>query len=122
MSSGTEPLAELFKTYRVDWYRCPIDRPTLLALMRRSDGQGWFQAAGHLVIAAFAAWLTIRFFMQEQWVGMAIALFAYGTVASNFLYACHELGHGTVFRTKWLNGCSSGSSACSGGGTSTSTR
>ena len=47
--------------------------------------------------------LTVYFYLQEQWVGVVVALFAYGTLASNYLYACHELGHGTVFRTKWLN-------------------
>ena len=104
MASGAEPLDRLFKTYRVEWYRCPIDRRTLLDLMRRSDLQGWFQATGHLLLAGCAAAFTIYFFLVQQWVGMAIALFAYGTLASNFLYACHELGHGTVFRTKWLNG------------------
>ena len=104
MSSGGESLEQLFKTYRVEWYRCPIDRRTLLELMRRSDLQGWFQAAGHLALAGCTAALTIHFFLQQQWIGMAIALFAHGTLASNFLYACHELGHGTVFRTKWLNG------------------
>jgi hypothetical protein len=27
----------------------------------------------------------------------------HGTIGSCFLFGCHELGHGTVFRTKWLN-------------------
>jgi fatty acid desaturase len=36
--------------------------------------------------------------------GFFIALFAHGTVGSFFTgTAPHELGHGTVFRTKWLN-------------------
>ena len=104
MSAEPESLEHLFKTWRVDWYRCPIERRALLELMRRSDPQGWFQAAGHLAIAGCTAALTLYCFLQEQWIGMAIALFAHGTVASNFLYACHELGHGTVFGTKWLNG------------------
>ena len=34
---------------------------------------------------------------------MAIAAFVHGTVGSTMVYGCHELGHGTVFATRWLN-------------------
>ena len=104
MASVEESLERVLRSYRVEWYRCPIDRQTLLGLMRRSDAQGWFQAAGHLVLTGCTAALIIYFFLLEQWIAMVVALFFHGTVASNFIYACHELGHGTVFRTKWLNG------------------
>ena len=46
--------------------------------MRKSDFQGLFQAVGHLVLAAIAAALTLYFFLQGQWIGVLIALFAYG--------------------------------------------
>ena len=104
MSTQTGSLDDLFRTYKIDWYRCPIDRATLREAMRKSDLQGWFQSAGHLVLAACAAGFTLYFFLQEQWIGVLLGLFAYGTVASQFHYGCHELGHGTVFRTRWLNG------------------
>ena len=46
----------------------------------------------------------IGFWAQQQWLGFLLALFAHGTVTSFFVgIAPHELGHGTVFRTKWLN-------------------
>lgn len=32
-----------------------------------------------------------------------LSLWIHGMVGSCFLFGCHELGHGTVFRTKWLN-------------------
>ena len=103
MNTASESLDELFRSFRVDWYRCPIDRATLRDVMQKSDLQGWFQALGHLALAACTAALTYYFFVQQLWVGFALALFAHGTLASNFLYACHELGHGTVFKTRWLN-------------------
>ena len=103
MNTKSESLDELFRSYRVDWYRCPIDRATLRDVMRKSDLQGLFQAVGHLVLAACAAALILYFFLQGQWIGVLIALFAYGTLASNFLYGCHELGHASVFKTRWLN-------------------
>ena len=44
-------------------------------------------------------------FAAELWPLFALALMAHGVVGSFFKGAAiHELGHGTVFRTKWLNG------------------
>lgn len=38
------------------------------------------------------------------WAASTIAaLWVHGTVGSCFLFGTHELGHGTVFKTKWLN-------------------
>ena len=72
--------------------------------MRRSDLQGAFQAVGHLALFAGTGALTYFFFVQQMWIGVALALFAHGTVGSFFRgLAGHELSHGTVFRTKWLN-------------------
>ncbi|CAK0882672.1 unnamed protein product [Prorocentrum cordatum] len=40
---------------------------------------------------------------QHVYVAMVVAMFAHGTVGSAFIFGCHELGHGTVFKTRWLN-------------------
>jgi fatty acid desaturase len=41
---------------------------------------------------------------RETWLGFAAALWVHGTVGSFLVgVAPHELGHGTVFRTKWAN-------------------
>lgn len=99
-----EPLATVRKTFRVNWYRCPVDPGTLRSLMRRSDAQGAFQAIGHLALFAVTGSLAYFFFANQMWIGLALALFAHGTVGSFFKgLAVHELGHGTVFKTKWLN-------------------
>ena len=99
-----QPLAEVRKTLRVEWYRCPIEHSKLRELSRRSDWQGWFQAGGHLALFAATGTLVYLFWAQQTWLAFIIALFAHGTVASFFVgVAPHELGHGTVFRTKKLN-------------------
>ena len=86
------------------WYRSPIERGTLVELMRRSNLQGAFQAVGHLALWAVTGLLSYYLFKQQYWVGFAIALFLHGTVGSFFRgLAVHELSHGTVFKTKWLN-------------------
>ncbi len=86
------------------WYRCPIDPARLRELMRRGDLQGALQTLGHLGLSAAAGVATAYFFVQGMWLPFAIALWCYGTVGT-FLrgLASHELGHGTVFRTRWLN-------------------
>jgi fatty acid desaturase len=99
-----QPLADVRKNLRVAWYRCPIEHAKLRELSKRSNLQGWFQAGGHLTLFIGTGLLSYYFWSQQAWLSFVAALFAHGTVAS-FLsgIAPHELGHGTVFRTKWLN-------------------
>jgi fatty acid desaturase len=99
-----KPLAEVRKTLRVDWYRCPIPGAKLRELSKRSDLQGFFQAGGHLALFIATGSLTYYFWSQQLWLGFLVGLFLHGTVGSFFVgIAPHELGHGSVFRTKWLN-------------------
>lgn len=104
MASTYPPLEQVRQDLRVEWYRCPIDHGRLRELSRRSDLQGWLQAGGHLLAFACTGTLVYLTWSLENWWAFAVALFAHGTVGS-FLsgVAPHELGHGTVFRTKWLN-------------------
>ncbi len=97
-------LSEVRQTLRVDWYRCPTRPGLLRELSRRSDAQGWFQAGGHLALFIFTGSLVFYFWSREIWLAMLLALFCHGTVTTFFRgVAPHELGHGTVFKTKWLN-------------------
>ncbi|MGI9449915.1 MAG: fatty acid desaturase [Geminicoccaceae bacterium] len=99
-----QPLSEVRKSLRVDWYRCPMEPGKLRELSQRSDAQGWFQAGGHLALFALTGTLVYLFWSAANWPLFFIALFAHGTVGSFLVgVAPHELGHGTVFRTKWLN-------------------
>ena len=99
-----QPLSEVRKTLRVDWYRCPIEHTKLRELSKRSDLQGWYQAGGHLALFAITGTLTYLFWSHQIWPGFVLALFFHGTVGAFFKgVAPHELGHGTVFRTKKLN-------------------
>ncbi|MEM7132350.1 MAG: fatty acid desaturase [Chloroflexota bacterium] len=99
-----QPLAEVRKNLRVEWYRCPIKGTRLRELSKRSDAQGWFQAGGHLALFALTGTLVFLFWSQQMWLAFVAAFFAHGTVTSFFIgVAPHELGHGTVFKTKRLN-------------------
>jgi fatty acid desaturase len=99
-----QELSEVRKTLRVDWYRCPTRPGLLRELSRRSDAQGWFQAGGHLALFIITGSLVFYFWSQELWLAFLLALFCHGTATTFFRgVAPHELGHGTVFKTKWLN-------------------
>ncbi len=101
---SSQPLSEVRNTLKVQWYRSKMPPARFRELSRRSDRKGWVQAGGHLGLfcvtgaAAYLAWA------QGLWITFCLALFAHGTVASFFRgTAVHELGHGTVFKTRWLN-------------------
>jgi fatty acid desaturase len=100
-----EPMEQVRKSFRITWYRSPIDPARLKELTRRDDLRGAFQSLGHLallVATAAAVWIA---FYRGIWVVFALCLFAHGTIYS-FLagLATHELAHGTVFDIRWLNG------------------
>ncbi len=102
------PRSEVRKTLRVKWYRCPIDPQRLRELSARTDKQGWKQAGGHvllyLILASFTAYLWSQSATGTSWVFFALSLWCTGFVATFFKgTAAHELGHGTVFKTKVLN-------------------
>ncbi len=99
-----QELSQVRKTLQVDWYRCPMRPGRLRELSRRSDRQGWFQAGGHFGLFIVTGALVLACWMQQWWLAFLPALFVHGTVTSFFIgTAPHELGHGTVFKTKKLN-------------------
>ena len=98
------PLEQVRQNLRVKWYRSPIDPATLRRLMQRSDLRGALQAVGYLRLIAATGAFTAYFFTQAMWLPFAVTLWCHGTVGTLAFIANHELGHGTVFRTRWLNG------------------
>lgn len=73
-------------------------------LSRRDDLKGWLQAGGHLGLFCLTGSLVYLAWAQDLWFLFLCALFAHGTIASFFKgTSVHELGHGTVFKTRWLN-------------------
>ncbi len=84
-----------------DWYRSPVDRKVLKSLMKRSDGPALRDTAIWLgLLVAFGVAGTL---LWGSWWAVPVFL-AYGV-----LYATaadsrwHECGHGTAFRTRWMN-------------------
>lgn len=86
---------------QVEWYATPIPRQRLKELMKRKDGPAirdtiiWFFS---LVCSGFLAYLS----WGTWWSVPAFAL--YGVLwASPGDSRWHECGHGTAFKTPWMN-------------------
>ena len=84
-----------------DWYTTPVPRKRLRELMRRSDRPGlvnygiWVGcvvAFGGLLIGTWGTWWAVP-------VAILYGVF-YGSGADS---RWHETGHGTVFKTQWIN-------------------
>ena len=104
MAVDKKSLLEVRKTLRPNWYRCQIDPVAFKALMEPCDYKGWLQAGGHLIIFCLTGFITTYFFLIEEWLWLLFSLFFHGIVSSFFKgLAAHELGHGSVFKTKILN-------------------
>ncbi len=104
IKSSYPPLSSVSKELRVNWYRSPIDHARLKSLSARNDKQGWVQAGGHLCLFIGLGILATMFWLKESWLAFFVSLWALGFVATFFKgTSTHELGHGTVFKTKRLN-------------------
>jgi len=80
--------------------RSLVDSTVLRGLCVTSDRSGAFQTLSHL--GAIGATGTLLWSLWGTWWAVPVFM-AHGTLL-NFLYAGqHELSHGTVFRTRWLN-------------------
>src|SRR5688500_6622291 len=99
----------LSKARQIRWYRTPVDTELLKRLSQRSDLRGFAQTLSYLGLYAATAGLALYGAGGgadgRRWPVAAIALivFLHGTVCAFMINGVHELGHGTVFRTRWLN-------------------
>jgi MocE subfamily Rieske [2Fe-2S] domain protein len=84
-----------------DWYQAPVPRKELRSLLERKNGPAirdtllWFALLGLTGWAAVAWW-------GSWWFVLPYALYAvlYATASDS---RWHEAGHGTAFKTDWMN-------------------
>ncbi|HEV3429688.1 MAG TPA: fatty acid desaturase family protein [Paraburkholderia sp.] len=86
-----------------DWYKCAVPRPVMKRLMQRSDARAirdtllWYAAIVASGLLAGFAWHA-----HSLWAIAAFLL--YGTLyCSPADSRWHESGHGTAFKTRWMN-------------------
>ena len=84
-----------------DWYQCPVPRETMRKLLERRDGPAirhtflWFFLLFMTAAATVKLWHT-------WWAVLPYLIYAvlYATPADS---RWHESGHGTAFKTDWMN-------------------
>lgn len=101
------PLQEFTEGVRrnvaISWYRTKLPAGALRELHERSDLKASIQTLGYLALLMLTgggAWYS---FHHGPWWATTALIFGYGMAAAFLINAVHELGHGTVFKTKWLN-------------------
>ena len=95
--------AQQSKTPAINWYRSAIPREAFKQLHQKSDLLGALQTLGYLAVYAGTAALAIlSFYIWSPWVTIPL-VFLHGMVAAFLINAVHELGHGTVFKTRAFN-------------------
>jgi len=87
----------------IHWYRTPVPPESLKALHERSDVHGTMQTLGFLGCYGLTlAAVLYSFFHGPVWLTVGL-VFLHGMIAAFMINGVHELGHGTVFRTRRLN-------------------
>jgi len=84
-----------------DWYRSPVEPARLKELMARSNARAALDIALYLgLLVGSGVWLYLS--LWSWWT--IIPLVIYGTLyGSSADPRWHECGHGTAFRTSWIN-------------------
>ena len=94
-------IAEEMGLASAQWYQCPMPRKRLKELMQRRDGPAirdsliWFASflvSGGLAYYFWPTWAALPFFL--------IYGVLYGSSSDS---RWHECGHGTAFKTRWMN-------------------
>jgi len=103
MIGGAGERAHAAGLVNAGWYRCAVPRPLMKQLMQRGDARAirdtliWYAA---IAASGTLAWLAWR--AHSAWA--IPAFFVYGTLyCSPADSRWHECGHGTAFRTRWMN-------------------
>ena len=90
---------------KINWYRTKIDGPTMKALTTRSDLLGTAHALGQLALLGASGYFTWFAWNHLSWPWVVLGFMLLGTFHgfATQAAACHELSHGTAFKTRWLN-------------------
>ena len=96
-------LPEDKKNQPVNWYRTRIDPKLLKKLHERSDVLGFLQTLSYLGVLVITGSFTFYSAYHWTWLVTLPLLFLHGMLFAFMINGVHELGHGTVFKSKWLN-------------------
>jgi Na+-transporting NADH:ubiquinone oxidoreductase subunit F len=84
-----------------DWYQTPVPRKELRKLLDRRDGPALRDTILWFLLLGASGWATVALW-GTWWAALPYALYAvlYATASDS---RWHEAGHGTAFKTDWMN-------------------
>jgi MocE subfamily Rieske [2Fe-2S] domain protein len=84
-----------------DWYTTPVAKEKMRVLLQRRDGPAIRDTFLLFAILGLTAWATVHFW-GTAWVILPYLIYAvfYATSSDS---RWHECGHGTAFKTDWMN-------------------
>lgn len=84
-----------------DWYQSPVPRETIRHLLERRDGPALRDTLLWFALLLVSGYATFRLW-PSLWAIIPYALYAvfYATMSDS---RWHEAGHGTAFKTDWMN-------------------
>jgi fatty acid desaturase len=91
-----------WKKAEIKWDKIEISKEDFKRFTKRSDAKGLAQCIGFLLIFVVTGGVAWWAMSRQLWVLMAFALYLHGSFHGYFGSAQHELGHGTVFKSKAL--------------------
>jgi fatty acid desaturase len=84
-----------------DWYQCPIPRPLMRKLLERRDGPAIRDTIIWFALIIGFGYVTYR--LWPSWWAVVPYLIYAVLYASTSDSRWHESGHGTAFKTDWMN-------------------
>lgn len=93
--------AEALGLVQADWYRSTVPRKRMKELMQRRNGPAIRDTVVWFSLLGLFAWLGVQLWLSA-W--SLVCFGAYGVLYGSASDArWHECGHGTAFRTRWMN-------------------
>ena len=84
-----------------DWYQCPVPRATMRQLLQRRNGPALRNSLLWFALILASGWATCRLW-GTWWAALPYTVYAV-LYASTSDARWHEAGHGTAFKTDWMN-------------------
>ena len=102
---GAGERAQASGLVNAQWYQCAVPRAELRALMKRDDAQAIRDTAlWYALILGSGALFVVGWTAGWNGWALAAAYLAYATLYSSPADSrWHESGHGTAFKTRWMN-------------------
>ena len=101
LTGANSVLAVKMGLAEADWYQCPVEREAMRKLLERRDGPAIRDTIFWFALIVGSGWAT-SLLWGSYWVALPYLVYSV-LYASTSDSRWHETGHGTAFKTSWMN-------------------